>query len=223
MRKNRSSAGILSLVIGLGAQSLIKDIIAGIFIVFEGEFRVGDIVTIGDWRGTVLEIGLRTTKIMDNSKNIKIFANSQISGVINMTREYSVAKVIVGTEYGDSIERIEAILKNELPKVKEKLSSTIIDGPFYKGVTSLSESSVDLLIIATCTEKDRMQLTRDLNREVKLIFDNNNINVPFPQITVSKINEEGDVTPTKSEIRKSKKFVEEQKIESDGIEVRETK
>ena len=74
-----ASAGILGLVIGLGAQSLIADIIAGLFIVFEGEFRVGDIVTIGGFRGTVMDIGLRTTKIMGVDGNIKIFNNSDIT------------------------------------------------------------------------------------------------------------------------------------------------
>src|SRR5699024_3524145 len=66
-----ASAGILSIAISLGAKDMVGDILAGLFIIFEGEFRVGDIVMIGDWRGTVLEIGVRTTKIQDGSKNIK--------------------------------------------------------------------------------------------------------------------------------------------------------
>ena len=75
---------IIRYIVGLGAQSLIKDIIAGIFIVFEGEFRVGDIVTIKEFRGTVLDIGLRTTKIMGMDGNIKIYNNSEISGITNV-------------------------------------------------------------------------------------------------------------------------------------------
>ncbi|MCQ2411529.1 MAG: mechanosensitive ion channel family protein [Sphaerochaetaceae bacterium] len=183
-----TSAGILSIVIGLGAQSLISDIIAGIFIVFEGEFRVGDIVTIGDFRGIVLEIGLRTTKIEEASKNIKIFNNSSISGVINMTKESSFAAVIMSIEYGESIERVEKILKNSFPKIRKKLPE-IIDGPFYMGVESLGESSVDLRIHAKCAEKDRLQLVRDLRREFYLLFNKNNINIPFPQVTMSYLNE----------------------------------
>ena len=101
-----ASAGILSLVIGLGAQSLIKDIIAGIFIVFEGEFRVGDIVTINGFRGTVTDIGLRTTKISGGG-NVKIFNNSEISGVLNMTKETSVAAATIGLEYGQDINVVE--------------------------------------------------------------------------------------------------------------------
>ena len=93
------------LVIGLGAQSLVADILAGMFIIFEGEFQVGDIVTVGDWRGTVVEIGIRTTKIQDGGQNIKIISNKDVCGVINMTRDYSYAWVDLGIEYGESLER----------------------------------------------------------------------------------------------------------------------
>ncbi|MBQ0071961.1 MAG: mechanosensitive ion channel family protein, partial [Spirochaetales bacterium] len=179
-----TSAGILSIVIGLGAQSLISDIIAGIFIVFEGEFRVGDIVTIGEFRGIVLEIGLRTTKIEEATKNIKIFNNSSISGVINMTKESSFAAIILSIEYGESIERVEKVLKNSFSRIRKKFPE-ILDGPYYMGVESLSESSVDLRIHAMCAEKDRLQLVRDLNREFYLLFNRHNINVPFPQLTLS--------------------------------------
>jgi small conductance mechanosensitive channel len=105
-----ASAGILSLIVGLGAQSLIKDIIAGIFIVFEGEFRVGDIVTIGEYRGTVMDIGLRTTKILGVDGNIKIYNNSEISGVLNMTQEASIAVCKISMEYGQNIEYVESVL-----------------------------------------------------------------------------------------------------------------
>ena len=183
-----ASAGILSLIIGLGAQSMIQDILAGVFIVFEGEFRVGDIVTVGDFRGNVLDIGLRTTKIQDTSKNIKVFNNSNLSGIINMTKEASYAAVDVGIEYGADLERVEAVLAKELPKVRRRLPA-IMDGPFYKGVSALGDSSVVLKFIALCKEQDRIQLSRDLNREIFLIFKRNDINIPYPQVTLSYLQE----------------------------------
>ncbi len=179
-----ASAGILSLVIGLGAQSMIQDILAGIFIVFEGEFRVGDIVTVGDFRGNVLDIGLRTTKIQDTARNIKVFNNSSLSGIINMTKEASYAGIDVGIEYGADLERVEAVLAKELPKIRRRLPA-IMDGPFYKGVSALSDSSVVIKIIALCKEQDRIQLSRDLNREIFLIFRRYGIGIPFPQVTFS--------------------------------------
>lgn len=204
-----TSAGILSIVVGLGAQSLISDIIAGIFIVFEGAFRVGDIVTIGDFRGQVTEIGLRTTKIEDISKNIKIFNNSAISGVLNMTKESSIAVCTIGIEYGTSLEKVESVLKNAFPKIRRKIPE-IIDGPYYKGVSELAESSVNILIVAHCEEKDRIQLHRDLNREIFLLFKENNINIPFPQVTLSNLKEEEPVI-TKKDKKEAALFIEEQK------------
>ena len=82
-----ASVGILTLVIGLGCQSLIADIVAGMFLVFENEYNVGEIITVGDFRGTVTEIGIRSTKILDAAGNIKIIKNSDVSNVINMSIE----------------------------------------------------------------------------------------------------------------------------------------
>ena len=210
-----ASAGILSLVIGLGAQDLVKDIVAGLFIIFEGEFRVGDIVTIGDWRGTVVEIGVRTTKIEEPGKNIKIINNSAISNVINMTRKESFAACDIGIEYGESLERVEAILEQELPNVRRHLPK-ITDGPFYKGVSELADSGVVIKIVAQCAEGDRIQMVRDLNREMKLIFDKYKINVPFPQVVVNQPVEFLEATEWQK--RQAERFAKEQEELSKNIE-----
>ncbi len=215
-----TSAGILSIVIGLGAQSLISDILAGIFIVFEGEFRVGDIVTIGDFRGQVVEIGLRTTKVVDAANNIKIFNNSSISGVLNMTKESSYALIDVGIEYGESLERVENVLNEAFPEIKKKLPA-IIDGPFYKGVVELGDSSVNIRILAMCNEQDRIQLSRDLNREIFLLFNKNNINIPFPQVTLSHLKENENVELTRKDKKDAEEFVKEQRENSPNIETGE--
>lgn len=171
-----ASAGLLTLIVGLGAQTMVSDILAGIFIVFEGEFRVGDIVT--------------------------------INGVINQTKKYSYAAIDVGIEYDESLERVESILEKELPLVKDRLPD-IASGPFYRGVSSLADSSVNIKIVAQCAEAKRVQLMRDLNREMKLIFDKHNINIPFPQVVVNQPTEH--VKATKGQKVSAQKFVDEQK------------
>lgn len=213
-----TSAGILSIVVGLGAQSLISDILAGIFIVFEGEFRVGDIVTVADFRGTVIEIGIRTTKIEDFLGNIKIYNNSEISGVLNMTKEYSTVPITLAIEYGESLERVEAVLKDEFPEIRKKIK-TIVSGPFYKGVSSLSDNAVNLLVVAQCVEGDRAQLVRDLNRELYLAFNRHGINVPFPQVTVSYLKDEQEKKLSMREKKEVEEFVEEQKEVSAGVDI----
>ena len=179
-----TGAGVLTLVIGLGCQSLISDIVAGIFMLFEGDIKVGDIVVIDGWRGTVQQIGLRRTRIEDAVGNINIVNNSSISNIINNTQDLSVAVVDVGTEYNESIIRIEEVIEEALPKMKEHIPA-IVEGPFYKGVAELGESCVNIRLVAKCREEDKYQVQRDLNRELKILFDANDINIPFNQIVLN--------------------------------------
>ena len=211
-----ASAGILSLVIGLGAQSLIADILAGIFIVFEGEFQVGDIVIIDGWRGTVDEIGIRTTKIIDWQGNIKIINNSQISSIINQSKELSVTTCVVAIDYRESIPRVELIIKDNIERIKQAIPE-IVDGPYYKGVDSLGDSSVNLLFIATVKENDYYVVQRALNREIKLIFDENNVSIPFPQVTVNSP-EEFDNKVTKTDAKKANEFAKKQSDKAKNYE-----
>lgn len=211
-----ASAGIVTLVVGLGAQSLIKDIIAGVFIVFEGDFRVGDIVTVGSWSGTVLEIGIRTTKIEDGSGNIKIFANSSIVDVVNMTKKYSYATLDLAVSYETPLERVEALFATELPKVAERLPK-IVAGPYYKGVVKVGSRSLVVRIIAQCRENDRGQLTRDLTREVLLICDHHEI-APY-RGACELDEEETSVTPQEQEA--AAEFVRDQKGLTKGVDLGE--
>ncbi len=200
--------GILGLVVGLGAQPLIGDIIAGLFIVFEHIFEVGDIIVVDGFRGTVKEIGIRTTQIEDAGGNIKIVNNADIKTLVNMTSSLSVASCEMCIEYGESLERVESILAEALPKIKEAIPE-IKEGPFYKGVSALADSSVNLKFIAKCEEGARYQVERDLNRQFKLLFDKNNINIPFPQVVVNEPVE--FETVTKKQQKAASDFIEEQK------------
>ena len=211
-----ASAGLISLIIVLGAQSLISDILAGMFIVFEDEFRVGDIVIIDGWRGTVDEIGIRATKVIDWQGNVKIVNNSEISTIINQSKELSVTTCVVAIDYKESIPKVELVIKNNLEKIKADIPE-IVEGPYYKGVDSLGDSSVNLLFVATVKEADYYAAQRALNREIKIIFDENGINIPFPQVTVSYAEEE-NVTVTKKEERQASEFNAEQRTVSKNME-----
>lgn len=213
-----TGAGVLTLIVSLGCQSIVADLVAGMFILFEGDFQVGDVVVIGGWRGTVQSIGLRTTKIIDAAGNVKIVNNSSITEIINNTKDLSLAVCDVGIEYTESIERVEAILKDNLDVIKEKIPAIIV-GPFYKGVALLGESSVVIKIVAQCKEEDKYQTERDMNREIKLLFDKHNINIPFNQVVVSYRDEDESVKKvTKKTIRVAEEFVQEQREVSKGLE-----
>ncbi len=204
-----ASAGILSIAISFGAKELVSDILSGLFIIFEGEFRVGDIIQVGGRTGTVMEIGVRTTKINDGNGNIIIIRNSEVSDVTNMTKESSYATCEMDIEYGESLERVENILEKEFPNIRRRLPA-IEEGPFYKGVVSLDDNSVTIRIVVQCAESNRGQLERDLRREMKLIFDEYKINIPFPQVVVHQPRE--FYKATLAEQLAADRFNDEQKV-----------
>lgn len=179
--------GILSLIVGLGAQPLIEDIIAGVFIVFEHIFEVGDIIVVDGFRGTVKEIGIRTTQIEDAGGDIKVVNNSDIRTLVNMTSQLSLAISEVDVEYGESLERVELVIKDNLAAIGSNIPD-VVEGPYYMGVSKLGASGVTLRFTAKCPETQKFQVERDLNRQLKLLFDKHDINIPFTQIVVHEAN-----------------------------------
>ncbi len=180
--------GILSLVVGLAVQPLLQDVIAGLFVVFEKTYEVGDVVVVDAFRGTVIEIGIRTTKLQDAGGDIKVINNSDIRTLVNMTSELSMAISEVDIEYGESLERVEQVIEKNLTVIKEKVPS-IVEGPYYKGVVALGVNGVTLRLVARCSEGDKFQTQRDMNRQIKLIFDANGIGIPFAQMVVHQAQE----------------------------------
>jgi small conductance mechanosensitive channel len=183
-----ASLGILGLAISFGAQNLIEDILAGLFIIFEDQFEINDIIQIDGFRGKVTEIGLRTTKFEDVNGDIKIINNSDIRGAINTTNKLSPAICDISVSYGANLKAVEDVIKANLDRIKKNIPH-IIEGPFYFGVESLAESSVVLRIYSKCDEENKYSVRRQLNREMKLIFDENNIEIPFNQIVVHQVKE----------------------------------
>ena len=207
--------GIVSLIVGLAIQPLLSDIIAGLFIIFEDVFNVGDIIVADGFRGTVKEIGMRHTQIEDAGGNIKVINNSDIRALVNMTNQLSLASIEMCIEYGESLERVEAILNDNLASIKEAIPE-IKEGPFYKGVSALADSSVNLKFIAKCEETAKYQVERDMNRQFKLLFDKHNINIPFPQIVVNEPIEFEKATS--NDVKLAKEFVNNQKVVASGLE-----
>ena len=179
-----AGVGILTLIVGLGCQALIQDVISGLFIVFDDYFAVGDTVIIDGFRGTIIDIGLKTTKIQDFGGNIKSITNSSILTVVNMSRLRSVVSVTLSVSYNEDVERVEALIIEEIEELKKSVPN-IIDGPWYKGIDNISASSVDFLVMCFVLEENRFQVTRDLKREFYLCFKKNDIQIPYNQLTVN--------------------------------------
>jgi len=179
-----ASLGIASLIIGFGAQSLIEDAVTGIFIIFEGQYHVGDIIVLDDFRGTVKHIGIRTTTIEDTGGNLKIVNNSDIRNVQNRSRNSSVAVCDLCISYDADVREVEKVIFATLPKIYKKHTKLFVTPPRYMGVESLGESSVVLRIVADVAEQDFFLGYRTLNREMKIMCDENGIEIPFNQLVV---------------------------------------
>jgi small conductance mechanosensitive channel len=211
-----ASVGVLTLIVGLGAQPLIADIIAGIFIIFEDEYHVGEIVTINDFRGTVMEIGIRSTRLIDAAGNIKIINNSAIGDVINLSRELSLAVVDCDFPYDVPVEVLENILNDNFEKIAQNIPA-IKEGPYYKGVCMYKDSNITVKIVAKCLEDDRFQVERDLNREYRRLLKENNIDISYPQVVIN-YSQEKEIKVSKKDKREADDFANQQKEISKKLE-----
>ena len=185
-----ASAGLVTAVFSIGAQSIVADILTGLFIIFEGSFKVGDMITVDDWHGQVMEIGIRNTTIRDlKSSDVKIMNNSTIKKVINFSEFPSLCPVSIGIEYGTDLKSLEEIIKREIPVIKDNMPVDI--GVLrYTGVEEFSDSAMMVRFEAACRNQEFWKVKWSLNREVKLMFDRNGISVPFPQVVVHDARDE---------------------------------
>lgn len=215
------SVGIITLIVGLGAQSLIADIIAGVFIIFEEEYSVGEIVSIDDFRGTVSEIGIRATKLLDAAGNIKIINNSDIKNVVNLSRELSLAAVECEFSYDVPLEYVEKLLKENLDNIKAKIPA-IVDGPFYKGVSAYESSNIAVKLVAKCKEENRYQVQRDLLREYRNLFNAHGVDLSYEQYVINKP-EKSEFKVSNEDKSEAQNFVNQQKELSKDLEEQHNK
>ncbi len=177
-----AGVGILGLILGFGAQSLIEDIITGIFIIFEGQYDIGDIIILDDFRGIVRSIGVRTTVIEDAGGNLKIVNNSDIRNLQNRSRILSLAVCDVDVSYDTDLDKLEKMLNEELPRLHHK--DLYVTAPYYKGVETLGASGVTVRIVADVKEVNIFPAQRRLNQDVRMLLHKKGVEIPFPQVVV---------------------------------------
>ena len=221
-----ASIGIIALIVGLGCQTLISDVGAGIFLVADSAFEVGDIVVVDNFRGTVVEIGLKSTKVEDAGGNIKVISNSSINSMVNLTNALSLSIVEISIPYEENLARTETLLIERLKDMKKRIP-TIVEGPFYKGVEDMGDSAVILKVIAKVKEEDRFQTTRDMKRDIYIFLNENAITVPYPQLTITQGPNPADhpewVDKEKEEAKALKEAMKQQEESKGTEEVNEVK
>lgn len=179
-----AGVSILALAVSFGAESLIEDVITGVFLAMDNEFNVGDIIEIDGFRGTVKAIGVRSTYIQDAGGNVQTINNSDIRKVLNRSMSESIAVCDVSISYSADLEQVEAILQELLPPIREKYPDTFLAAPQYVGVQDLGDSAVILRIIAPVKEADIYAAPRLIRREIKIGFDRHGVEIPFRQVVI---------------------------------------
>ncbi|AYV72877.1 MULTISPECIES: mechanosensitive ion channel family protein [Niallia] len=178
-----AGAGIVGLAIGFGAQSLVKDIITGFFIIFEDQFSVGDQVRIGTYEGVVEEIGLRTTKIKGFTGEVNIIPNGSIVDVTNFSINNSKAIVDVSIAYQGDINRAEKVIQELIEKLPEQYED-IVGVPELLGVQNIQAAEVTIRVVAETLPTKHHAIARILRKEIKNVLDENGIESPVPKLVM---------------------------------------
>lgn len=178
-----AGAGVLGLAVGFGAQNLVRDVITGFFIIFEDQFSVGDFVRIGAAEGTVEEIGLRTTKVKGVAGELFIFPNGNVTDVVNFSVHNSIAVVDVNVSYKADINYIESIMGEFLGTLQDKYEQ-IIKPPEFLGVQSLTPTEMVIRVVAETLPMQHFAVSRGIRRDLKEFLDENNVEVPLPQMVM---------------------------------------
>jgi small-conductance mechanosensitive channel len=178
-----AGAGILGLAVSFGAQSLVKDVISGFFILFENQFAIGDVVEAAGKSGVVEKMSLRVVVLRDLKGVMHVIPNSEIKVVSNMTRGWSRAVVDVGVAYGEDVDRALAIVRDEAALFSaDKDWQTQLDGPVeVPGVEALGDSAVVIRSLIKTQPGSQWNAAREYRRRIKLRFDREHIEIPYPQ------------------------------------------
>jgi len=179
-----AGAGIASLAVAFGAQSIVQDLMSGIFIVIENQYAVGDRVQIGGIIGEVKEIGMKTTKILTYDGQLMVISNGQISNVVNYSRAAQRAYVEVGIAYEEDIDRAWQVLEKACAKVAqdERFSADFDETPNVLGVVALADSSVVMRTTFTAFNWTQAVIERELRKVIKMELDKAGVEISYPKL-----------------------------------------
>ena len=180
-----ASVGVLGLAVSFGAQSLVKDVITGIFMLLEGQFGIGDVIRLGDAAGVVEKITLRTTVLRDVFGVVHTIPNGEITRVSNLTKAWSRAVLDIGVAYREDVDRVIAVLRDvgERMHADPDFGALLLEPPEVPGVESFGDSAVLIRMTAKTLPMKQWEVARELRRRIKKRFDAEGIEIPFPHVT----------------------------------------
>ena len=181
-----AGAGIAGIAFGFGAQSLVKDFLSGMFIVFEDQYGVGDNVDLGEASGQVERVSLRTTRIRDIEGTLWVVPNGEIRRVANHSQLWARTVLDIEVDYSTDIDAaIEVIQQTAIALWEDQAeATTILESPEVWGVQSLAESAVVIRLAVKTEPSEQWTTARELRRRIKIAFEQSGIDIPFPQQVV---------------------------------------
>lgn len=179
-----AGAGVVGLAIGFGAQTLVKDLISGFFILFDGLIAVGDVITIDTHTGLVEKIGIRNTQIRKFTGELRTIPNGDLNSFGNYNRGFMRTIVKIGIAYEANIEDAMAVLRKIAADWAEEHQAIVMEDPQVQGVMNFNSSDVEVRIVVKVIPGNQWQAERDIKRKLKAYFDDRNVEIPFPRHVV---------------------------------------
>jgi small conductance mechanosensitive channel len=174
--------GIAGLAISLAAQNIIRDFLNGIFVVIEDHYAVGDVVKIGEYFGTVERFTLRTTHLSDLDGNYIIIPNGTIGELVNATKHWSQAQIIVGVSYDTDVRKALSVMEEVSQQLKADLPGKVLGDPAIQGIHEFADSSINLRALIKTVPGEQWFIAREFRLRLKEAFDKEGIVIPFPQL-----------------------------------------
>ena len=184
-----AAAGVVGLAVGFGAQTLVKDIITGLFIILEGQITIGDIVEVAGHSGRVEAITIRTVRLRDVNGHLHVIPFSEVTTVKNITQDQDYHSFEIGVSYNEDVDHvIETIEKVGADLQKDKYFKSKINGEIEVfGLDKFEDSSIIIKGRIPTVHKQQWLIKREFNRRLKIAFDKSVIEIPFPQTTISYV------------------------------------
>lgn len=178
-----ASLGVAGFVVGLAVQDTLKDLVAGMSIILENQYRVGDTITVKGFRGEVISLGIKSTKIKAYTGEVMIIPNHLIEEVVNHSMDKSLAIVDIPVSYDTDLNKLESVLNDLFSKLS---IDGITNDIKILGLENYDDSSISYRVVVDTIPMKHFQVERELKRAIKLELDKNNIEIPFPQVVVHK-------------------------------------
>ena len=173
--------GVIGAVIGLAFQDLLKDIIGGVNIILDNYYVVGDLITFNGFTGTVIEFGLKSTKIQNAKGEVLIIANRNVDSVVNLSQKKTVVLLTIPTAYECDHKKVEKVLNKVLSKLEK---DSEVEETEYLGIDALESSAINYLIKFKCKQGSQFALKRLALKLVKEAYEENDLKIPYDQIEV---------------------------------------